>query len=355
MLNLERYQSLLAHNELDAVWLVGPVNRRYCTGSEIAEGMALITKQAAFFFTDSRYIEDAERSLPGVTVQMVDAEHSYACLLQKTVREQKLHALGFEEEELTAGQYRTYSEALPVTLKPMQKELSSFRQVKTEEELACIRAAQAITDKTFFELLEKIRPGMTERELKAELLCCLYRLGSEGPSFDPIVLFGEKTSMPHGVAGDKKLESGSFITLDFGCRVSGYCSDMTRTLAFGSVTEEMREVYELVLRAQEYAISVTRAGVPGCEVDGAARKIIREAGYGDCFGHGYGHGVGLKIHEAPFCNTRYQEPLPAGAVCSAEPGVYLPGRFGVRIEDMVVIREDGVENLTQSPKKLLIL
>ena len=355
MQKLERYRTLFESCAVDGIWLTGEVNRKYCTGADIAEGMTLLTQNAAYYFTDSRYLEDAERSLPGFTVQKVDTEHPYVKLLGEAIAAQNVQKLGFEEDELTAGQYRKYQKELPVELVPMQKELSSFRQVKTERELAYIRKAQAITDETFTFLLGRIREGMTERELKAELICSLYRLGSEGPSFDPIVLFGENTSKPHGVAGERTLGKGEFITLDFGCRCGGYCSDMTRTLSFGEPTAEMREIYALVLRAQEAAIAATRAGVPGCEIDGVARKIITDAGYGEYFGHGYGHGVGLKIHEAPFCNKTYEKPLPVGAVCSAEPGVYLPGKFGVRIEDMVVIREGGVENLTASPKNLIIL
>ncbi len=355
MLKLERYRTLLSSAGVDGIWLVGDVNRRYCTGASIAEGMALLTQSAAYYFTDSRYLEDAECSLEGYCVRRVDAEHPYVFRLREAIGEQNIRKLGFEEDELTAGQYRDFSEALSAELLPMQKDLSSFRQIKTEEELSCIRAAQAITDETFRLLLDRVRLGMTERELKAELICTLYRLGSEGPSFDPIVLFGEKTSMPHGVAGERTLRKGEFITLDFGCRCGGYCSDMTRTVSFGEPTEQMREVYEIVLRAQETAISVTRAGIPGSDVDGAARKIIADAGYGEYFGHSYGHGVGLKIHEAPFCSPSWKNPLPVGAVCSAEPGIYLPGKFGVRIEDLVIIREDGVENLTASPKNLIIL
>ncbi len=355
MEKLERYRTLLSESGVNGLWLVGEVNRKYCTDAAIAEGMALLTEKSAFYFTDSRYLEDAERLLPGFTVQKADHEHPYAKLMREAIEAQGVTKLGFEEDELTAGQYRSFQEALPVELIPMQKELSSFRQVKTERELAFIRAAQRITDETFAFLLDRIREGMTERQLKAELICSLYRLGSEGPSFDPIVLFGENTSKPHGVAGERALKKGDFITMDFGCRCGGYCSDMTRTVSFGEPTREMREIYELVLRAQESAISATRAGVKGCEVDGVARSIITEAGFGEYFGHSYGHGVGLKIHEAPFCSKSWEKPLPVGAVCSAEPGVYLPGKFGVRIEDMVVIREDGVENLTASPKNLIIL
>ena len=183
----------------------------------------------------------------------------------------------------------------------------------------------------------------------------LRGLGSEGVSFDFIVASGKNSSLPHAVPTDKKIEDGDFITMDFGAVVNGYRSDMTRTVALGYATEEMCKVYDTVLRAQLAGIAATKAGVTGKAVDSAAREVITEAGYGEFFGHGYGHSLGLEIHEAPNCNARNEEPLPIGAVCSAEPGIYLPGKFGVRIEDVIVIEENGCRNIMEAPKKLLIL
>ena len=196
---------------------------------------------------------------------------------------------------------------------------------------------------------------MTELEAQAELIYCMYKNGAQGLSFDPIVVSGPNTSLPHGVAGSRVIQEGDFLTMDFGVLYQGYCSDTTRTVAFGYATEEMRKVYNVVLKAQCEALAATRAGVTGKFVDGVARRVITDAGYGDCFGHSYGHGVGLEIHEYPNMNMRNESPLPAGAVCSAEPGIYLPGKFGVRIEDVAVLPADGCENLTKLPKELLIL
>ena len=218
-----------------------------------------------------------------------------------------------------------------------------------------MKKAQAITDMAFAEICKVLRPGMSEKEAATELIHCLLKNGSEGLAFDPIVVSGPNTSKPHGVPGDRKMEYGDFVTMDFGAKVDGYCADMTRTVALGFVSEEMSRVYEIVLRAQEEAIAATKAGKTGAEVDGVARKIIEEAGYGEYFGHGYGHSVGLEIHEAPNCSPGNQKPLPAGVVCSAEPGIYLPGKFGVRIEDVVIITEDGCEDITNSPKNLTII
>ena len=196
---------------------------------------------------------------------------------------------------------------------------------------------------------------MTEQEIAARLQYDMLRFGAEKMSFDPIVVSGPNGSLPHGIPSSKQVQKGEFITMDFGCKYGGYCSDMTRTVALGEPTGEMKKVYQTVLEAQLAGIAVTRAGVPGKSIDAAARKVIADAGYGEYFGHGYGHSLGIEIHESPNANTREETLLPVGAVVSAEPGIYLPGKFGVRIEDVTILREDGCEILTKSPKELIIL
>ena len=218
-----------------------------------------------------------------------------------------------------------------------------------------MRKAQEITDKAFSEVLPKIKAGMTEKQLQAELIYCLYKNGGENLSFDPIVVSGPNTSLPHGVAGDRVLREGDFITMDFGVLYGGYCSDMTRTVALGYATEEMKKIYDTVLQAQLAGLAATKAGVLGKDIDAAARKVIHDAGYGDFFGHGYGHSLGLEVHEMPSPNPRGNVPMESGMVASAEPGIYLPGKFGVRIEDVVIFTEDGHENITKSPKNLIIV
>ena len=218
-----------------------------------------------------------------------------------------------------------------------------------------MKKAQQITDQAFTEVLPRIKVGMSELELQAELIYCMYKNGGTGLAFDPIVVSGPNTSLPHGVAGERKIQAGDFVTMDFGASYMGYCADMTRTVAVGFATEEMKKVYSIVLEAQNSAIAATKAGVTGAYVDGVARKVIEDAGFGENFGHGYGHSLGLEIHEAPNMNTRNQEPLPAMAVCSAEPGIYLPGKFGVRIEDVTILTEDGAIDITASPKNLIIV
>ena len=355
MKNIEKYQSLLETGEVDALLLTSVYNRLYAAQYRVAEGVAGVTREGAYYFTDSRYIEAAEKNLKGFTVRMTHPGSSEIERINEVIGEHTIKKLGFEENDMTYGDYLRYNEALHAVLVPMQAKIDAFRATKEPWEIELMRKAQAITDQTFSELCKIIQAGMTEKELEAELLYRLYKHGAEGPSFDPIVVSGPNTSLPHGVPGERTLEFGDFITMDFGCIYGGYCSDMTRTVALGFVSEEMDKVYKTVLKAQLAGIAATKAGVAGRDIDGAARKVIADAGYGDYFGHGYGHSLGILIHEAPNANTRNDQPMPAGAVVSAEPGIYLPGKFGVRIEDVTVITETGCEVLTKSPKNLIIL
>ena len=241
------------------------------------------------------------------------------------------------------------------TLSVSAHKIHSFRGAKEEWELDLMRKAQSITDKAFAEIITRLKVGMTEKELQAELIYCLYKNGADGLAFSPIVVSGPNTSLPHGVASDRVIREGDFVTMDFGAQYQGYCSDMTRTVAVGYASEEMKEVYNTVLKAQLAGIAATKAGIPGGEVDGAARAVIEEAGYGKYFGHGYGHSVGLEIHEAPNCGFASQQIMVENCVASAEPGIYLPGKFGVRIEDVLIYKEGGYENITASPKNLIII
>ena len=355
MKNIEKYQSLLASGEVDALLLTSEYNRLYAAQYGVAEGVAVVTKEGAYYFTDSRYIEAAENNLPAFTVRMTHPGSSDIARINEVIGEHTIKKLGFEELDMSYATFLEFQHALHAVLVPMQKKIDAFRASKEPWELELMRKAQEITDRAFTEVCTRIHTGMTEKELEAELIYCLYKNGAEGLSFDPIVVSGPNTSMPHGVAGSRVLQDGDFVTMDFGVLYQGYCSDMTRTVALGHVTEEMRRVYDTVLRAQLAGIAASHAGASGKSVDGAARDIITEAGYGPYFGHSYGHSLGLEIHEAPNCTPRNENPIPAGAVCSAEPGIYIPGKFGVRIEDVVIFREGGCEVITHSPKELTIL
>ncbi len=354
MNNLEKYRSLL-EGPVDGLLLTSRYSRHYGARFDIAEGMAVVSKRGCRYYTDSRYIESAQKNLQLFEVVQTDRDRSYPALINRAVKDFGITALGYEEEYLTAGELSRLQAQLDVRLVPYNAPIYAFRAVKEDWELERMRKAQQIADAAFLEVLPRLKTGMTELEAQAELIYCMYKNGAQGLSFDPIVVSGPNTSMPHGVAGSRVIQPGDFLTMDFGVLYQGYCSDTTRTVAFGYATEEMRQVYSVVLRAQQEAIAATRAGATGCEIDGIARKVISDAGYGDYFGHGYGHSLGLEIHESPNLNQRNREHLPAGAVCSAEPGIYLPGKFGVRIEDVTVLTPDGCENLTKLPKELLIL
>ena len=354
MKNLDKYLSVL-NGEADGLLLTSRYSRHYGAEFDIAEGVAIVTKAGCRYFTDSRYIESAQNGIRGFEVLQMDREHSYAQLINAAIADFGVTVLGYEEEYLTVSELRYYEDNVNARLIPMHKQISTFRATKEAWELERMRQAQAITDKAFAETLGRIKTGMTEKELQAELIYCLYKNGSEGLAFDPIVVSGPNTSLPHGVAGDRVIAEGDFITMDFGAIYGGYCADMTRTVAVGYATEEMEKVYNTVLQAQLAGLAVSKAGIPGKDIDGAARKVITDAGYGEYFGHGYGHSLGMEVHESPSPNGRNEEGMPVGAVASAEPGIYLPGKFGVRIEDVVIFREDGCENITKSPKNLMIV
>ena len=256
---------------------------------------------------------------------------------------------------MTAADFRRFSEKLRCELVPATELLWTLRAVKDQAELECMIQAQRIAEKALADILGEIRPGVTEKEIAALLLYKMLHYGAEDKSFDPIVVSGPNGSLPHGVPSEKPIQAGEFVTMDFGCKFGGYCSDMTRTVAVGHVTEEMETVYNTVLKAQLAGIAAAKADVTGAAVDGAARQVIADAGYGPYFGHSFGHSVGVEIHENPNATPSNSKPLPAGAVISAEPGIYLPGKLGVRIEDVIVITEQGCQNITLASKELLIL
>ena len=354
MKNLDKYLSLL-NEEVDGLLLTSRYSRHYGAEFDISEGVAVVSKKGCRYFTDSRYIESAENGIKGFEVLPINQFTGFIKRINDAIADFGIHTLGFEENYLTVGELMSYEKNLNAKLVPFNKEINGFRGVKEEWELDRMRKAQEITDKAFADVLPRIKVGMTELELQAELIYCLYKNGGQGLSFDPIVVSGPNTSLPHGVAGERKIQEGDFVTLDFGVLYQGYCSDMTRTVAVGYATEEMKKVYETVAAAQLAGIAATKAGVVGKEIDAAARKVITDAGYGEYFGHGYGHSLGLEIHEAPNPNPGNANPMPLGAVCSAEPGIYLPGKFGVRIEDVTIVGENGVEIITKSPKNLIIV
>ena len=354
MKNIEKYVSLLG-GEVDGLLLTSRYSRYYSAEYDIAEGIAIVTKAGCRYFTDSRYIEAAQKGIVGFEVQEMNRANPYAQLINKAIEDYGITTLGYEEDYLTVAELRSFESKLNASLVPMSAQINGFRAIKEAWELELMRRAQDITDKAFSEVLTRIKAGMTEKELQADLIYCLLKNGGDGLAFDPVVVSGPTTSLPHGVAGDRVIREGDFITMDFGATYKGYCADMTRTVAVGNATDEMKEVYSVVLKAQETAIAATKAGVAGKEIDGIARRIITEAGYGQYFGHSYGHSLGMEVHETPNCSPSGETIMRVNMVSSAEPGIYLPGKFGVRIEDVVIFKEDGCENITHSPKNLIII
>ena len=339
--NIARIQRALTQAHLDAILLTDENDRRFATGFPSSDGAVIVTVHQAFFITDARYIEAARAALTGIAqVLLCSREAPMRTLVQGILREANVQILGGEEQTTSYAEFTAYEQLFGLKLQPAQNLIRNLRAAKQPEELAMMYQAQQITDEAFAQICTVIRPGMTEREIAAELIYRMLRLGAEGTSFDPIVLTGPDTSMPHGVPG---------------CRKNGYCSDMTRTVAVGIPTDEMRSVYQTVLNAQLAGIAAAKAGVTGERVDAAARKVISDAGYGDYFGHSFGHSLGLDIHEHPIAAPGVHGRLPEHTVISAEPGIYLPGKFGVRIEDVMHLTADGAEILTRSPKNLIIL
>ncbi len=341
-----------AKRGIDAVLLSKEENKFYCSGFSSSSFDLILAADANYLLTDSRYIEAAQALSP--LFQIVEVKRGYQRI--DFLKELQPAVLGAELKVMTVDEYRTLTSALP------EMELTSFdgvvekiRSVKSQEELDATRQAEHIGDEAFSYILNVIRPGITEKEVALRLEMKMRELGASGLSFDTICVSGVRTSMPHGIPSDKVIEEGDFVTMDFGCVYEGYCSDMTRTVAVGRVSDRQRLVYDTVLKAQQAAIDTIRSGISAGEVDRAAREVIYAAGFEGCFGHGLGHGTGLEIHEAPSSGPASTEILQKNMLLTIEPGIYLPGEFGVRIEDLSIVTDDGIINLTESEKQLIIL
>ena len=339
----------------DAVLVSDHANVRYISGYTNDTGVLLVTKEAAFLLTDFRFLFQAQEEVKGL-IQVVDISSvGYPAMVAELCKTYGISKLAFERETVTYREFEEYRDAVSAVLVPIPKYLSELRWIKTPEEIEKLRTAEHIGDLAFSEILPHLKPGVTELEIAAKLTYFMQMHGASGNSFPPIVASGINSSMPHAMPSGRKLEKGDFVTMDFGCVYQGYCSDMTRTVVLGKADPKQKEIYDLVYRAQTEALAALRPGKTGMEVDAVARNIIAEAGYGDCFGHGLGHSVGLEIHEDPNCNTRETRILKEGMIMTVEPGIYVKDFGGVRIEDMVVLTADGYENLAFSEKKLIEL
>ncbi len=353
MSRLDRLRMLLTHHQLDAILIAKGENRTYLTGFTGSAGVALTTGREALLLVDFRYVEQAAAEAPGWEVVKVPRQGTET--VAELVRGRELRRMGFESDGLTFKQFDELAKAVrPTDLVPVDG-IDRLRWVKDAGELAHIRSAAAIADAAFAHTQRMLHPGVRERDVALELEFFMRRHGADKEAFETIVASGVRSSLPHGVASDKLLGRGEFVTLDFGAVVDGYHSDCTRTVVLGEPSPRHREVYDLVLTAQQTALAGLRPGVSARDADALARQVIAGAGHGDHFGHGLGHGVGLAIHEGPGLSPREDATLEAGMTVTVEPGVYLPGWGGVRIEDLVVITGTGCDVLTTAPKHLMIL
>ena len=354
---MSRLSELFNHySGADCALITSDINRRYFTGMKSSAGVVVAFPEKAYLLIDFRYIEKAAATVRDAEV--IEQKRLYP-QINELLERHGAKSMAIESETMTVKELNTYrhffKEITIDSSDSLSNAVSAMRAVKDEEELECIRKAQSIAEEALTELLPFIRAGVTEREIALELNRLMFEKGAEDLSFETIVLSGANTSMPHGVPSDKKVKNGEFVLIDFGAVWNGYHSDMTRTLCVGQPTDEMREVYGTVLEAQLAGIEAAKAGITGKALDKVSRDIIESAGYGECFGHSLGHGVGLEIHERPNASPNYMLPLCKGAVVTVEPGIYIAGKFGVRIEDFVVLNENGSVNLTKFDKTLITL
>lgn len=341
---------------MDAALITSGVSREYLLGFQSSAGTAVLTREKSYFIIDSRYFEAAQDTVKNCEVVLQDKLYGQ---IESILKKHGVKSAGVEADMISLTKYLELKEKLEgceiLESSFVSKQIAKQRSVKSAEEIASIQAAQDIADKTFSHIIGFIKPGITELEIAVEMEQYARRMGSEGPSFDYIVAAGANASRPHAVPSGNKVKSGDFIVLDFGCTKNGYCSDMTRTVAVGSVSEKQREVYETVLRAQQSALEAIKAGVCCFDVDKVARDIIDATEYKGLFGHGLGHSLGLEVHEEPRFNTECKTVLEAGMCMSVEPGIYIPGEMGVRIEDIIAVTENGYHNFCKSNKNLIIL
>lgn len=339
-----------------AALITSQISRRYVTGFKSSDGIVVVTKDASYCIMDSRYYEKASEAIKDCKVILLGNIREQ---INRIIARHSIKTLFIESDEMTVSELDDQKKCFPQVefdSSPFLSELiQKMRLIKTEEEIANIEAAQRIAERAFSKLITKLRSGITEKQVAAILNYYMMDYGADGISFDTIAASGKNSACPHAVPTDKKIEDGDFLTLDFGAIVNDYHSDMTRTVVFGKPTDKMKEVYDAVWGANADALKAVRAGVSCKLVDSVARSTLDAWGYEEYFGHGLGHGVGLEIHEAPSVSSRSDTTLREGMIITIEPGVYIPHRYGVRIEDMVAVTADGCVNLTKTPKTLIYI
>ncbi len=353
MTSLSAFAATLSQGECALIF--SPVGRQYLSQFRSTDGALVVFSDRAVLFLDSRYYEMAclQQKNGLIPKELLLSPDPLSARFDSLCRESLIERVLLEDRELTVARWNLLRDGYPsLSFEPLGDRLELLRMVKTRQEIEKIRTAQALAEDAYRYVLDRLEIGRTEIEIAAELEYYMKKNGASGPSFETICVSGSRSSLPHGRAESRPITQG-FLTMDFGCVVDGYCSDITRTVCLGRASDEMRKVYQTVLDAQLAAIRTVRAGVTGKAVDAAARDLIAAAGYGKAFGHSTGHGIGLMVHEAPSFSPKAEGVIPAGAVLSVEPGIYLEGSFGVRIEDLVVVTETGCENLNRTSKELL--
>ncbi len=348
-MRLTKLREALTTEGLDAILITQPGNRRYLSGFTGSAGVLLISQDQAILATDFRYHEQVEKQAPDFRLAKITDK--FKVLLPELVHQVEAKRVGFESAHLTVDQHQEWQEvAEGFELVPTKELVEGIRAVKDEDELSKIRKAIALADEAVSHIAGFIEPGMTEKEVAWELEVFVRTHSAEKVAFDLIVASGPNGAMPHATVSERVIRAGEPIVIDLGAMVDGYNSDLTRTICSGRPDDRLKQIYDIVLEAQCTAEQSIRPGMTGKQADGIARQVIEEAGYGENFGHGLGHGVGLAVHEKPGVGRLSEDVLEPGTVFTVEPGIYLPGWGGVRIEDIVVMREDGVEVLTQASK-----
>ncbi|HHX37038.1 MAG TPA: aminopeptidase P family protein [Clostridiaceae bacterium] len=352
----EMLYAQLKERNLSGALLTSRENTRYLTGFTGTTSLTLIAPEGSTILVDSRYIEQAKSQCAASDLAVQLIEQNMKTDLYNLIKGLSLLHIGIEDKDLTVHQYRELLEGVPeLEVTGLSDLLSNNRVCKDPGEIALLKQAVAISDEAWTELLPQIRVGMTEIEIAGRLEYLMRQKGAAGPSFDTIIGSGYRSALPHGVASEKKIEPGDVIVMDFGCIYGGYCSDITRTVFVEYIDEEMGKIYDIVLAAHKKAKEGIKAGITGKAADAIAREVIATSGYGDYFGHSLGHSIGLLIHESPNFSPAYTGEIPAGAVLSVEPGIYLPGKGGVRIEDIGIVTEVGYETFTQASQEKIVI
>ncbi len=347
-------REIMQQRRVEGILISKPENQFYVSGFTGREGLVLISPERAIIVTDFRYSEQAESEAPDFEIVELKTGVSPFVVAADLVKKLNISNLVIESHHLTVKDFRELKLG-EVNIAESHDLIEEMRSKKDQAEIEMIKRAQQITDKAFSHILPFIKPGVKELDLACEIEYYMKKNNSQGPAFDIIVASGSRSSLPHGQPSKKRLAFGDFITLDFGARYNFYCSDMTRTVFLGKPTNKQKDIYNVVLNAQEIAIDKIRPGLLGRNVDEAARSFIRQKGFGGCFGHGLGHGVGIEVHEFPRLSPKGEAELLPGMVVTVEPGIYIENYGGVRIEDMVIITLEGCHNLTQSPKDIIYL